>query len=82
MTGYKEPAFPTKGLEGEDGMWLEASQGMSLRDYFAAQAFGSIMGTITGMGDVDPDEAREVFVKLGKAIYDATDAVLEARNVR
>jgi hypothetical protein len=54
------PAFPTH---------LNLTQGMTLRDYFAAKA----MQAIVSNGDVDPQ-------KISQASYIIADAMLKARE--
>ncbi len=43
-------AFPSAGLPGAD-----PEVGMSLRDYFAAQAMEALLGPIIARQDIDPD---------------------------
>jgi len=64
-----EPAFPFKGhLPGEFGQ----SDGMTLRDYFAAQMLSSVFSSQTRTA---PEP-----INVAKAAYRIADAMLEARK--
>lgn len=54
----------------------------SVRDYFAGQAFGAVMGTAVGLGKITEKGRYDLFKDMSAIIYEATDAMLEARNVR
>lgn len=62
------PAFPSHGSMGE-----VAHQGMTLRDYFAAQALQGYLASW-------PVDARIDEVRLVARCYDLADAMLEARR--
>lgn len=64
-------AFPVAGMN---------ERGMTLRDWFAGQAFGAIMGRGDGLGEATQEQIREVFMLATSIIYEAADAMLEARK--
>lgn len=61
-------AFPTPGYISEDGELISRSQGVTLRDYFAAKAMTAFIPD----GRDDIDTARQA--------YAVADAMLEARK--
>lgn len=84
------PAFPVDGIcfiDAETGRqrdpysgygWLQPpNAGMSLRDYFAAEAMGAMIGTATTpcLGGLDDSELRTA-----KAAYKMAAAMLKARQ--
>lgn len=88
------PAFPFEvtGRLMPDGGWLQTYEsGMSLRDYFAGQAMGSIAGHVMGTimarleGEVPPtSELKQELANLPPIIaplaYALADGMLVARN--
>lgn len=76
-----EPAFPTgpknHGYEGANG--TGASPGMSLRDYFAAQALAGELAADTDRDD--PIWRSDIdFEVLAERCYRMADAMLKARE--
>ncbi len=74
-----EPAFPVFGLDARAGQLFQAvnATGMTLRDYFAAQAMqGFISGTLADGSRFDPEDETI----LAKVAYKMADAMLEARK--
>jgi len=75
-------AFPAARLrlDGEDGCGMYAfSEGMELRDYFAAKAMQAIVSkTDALLINVDDDAKEYEAVALGAYAY--ADAMLKARN--
>jgi hypothetical protein len=70
MSDKSEPAFPG-GLDGERKPW---NDGMSLRDYFAAQAVTSV-----SCGIIAEANHGTTADSLAWAAYDIADAMLKAR---
>ena len=64
-----EPAFPNEGFNG----WGEPFKGMTLRDYFAANALQGFASTLTGTAPV-------LFDVLSRDAYLMADAMLKARQ--
>lgn len=70
-----DPAFPT-GLitDPRNGQIIGGSNGMTLRDYFAAKAMGSLLSTLALKNlDMTPESAAAL-------AYRRADAMLEARK--
>ena len=66
------PAFPIVG------QWGVTSQGLTIRDYFAAKAMQGF-----AMGDIlckEASTAPEWFENIAEAAYDVADAMLKARE--
>lgn len=72
------PAFPRTG-EGFGNPKYDAP-GMTLRDWFAGQAFAAALSNTTGMGALSQAEMREMFDRLAAVIYIAADAMLAQRT--
>lgn len=73
---FPQPAFASQNSstgETVNHQWL--SDGMTLRDYFAAKAMGSVW--IDVPEDADRERALE---HLGRASYEMADAMLKARK--
>ena len=70
-------AFPSDGLEFINGQGIIKvhSQGMTLRDYFAAKALQGFIQYSAAKGIYAPPDNE-----LAKAAYDLADAMLEARK--
>jgi hypothetical protein len=68
------PAFPTGIGLNADKTWIgSGSDGMTLRDYFAAKAMQGLLS--------DPDWRIDLpFSATASAAYKMADAMLEARN--
>ena len=64
------PAFPVQSIYIEDQE--TNSQGMTLRDYFAAKAMQSLILGLTGHDNEIPDTAEDA--------YEFADAMLRARE--
>ncbi|QDP48417.1 MAG: hypothetical protein Tp118SUR00d2C21406231_33 [Prokaryotic dsDNA virus sp.] len=69
------PAFPSEMLINSTTKGSLPYSGMSLRDYFAAQA---LAGFCTTMGYVDEPN----WWKMSRDAYDVADAMIEARKVQ
>ena len=68
------PAFPNPGHDNGPGNYRShPSDGMTLRDYFAAKAMSSMLSQA-------PDDWHEDINDLAIASYEVADAMLEARN--
>ena len=74
MTDTSIAAFPYPSVYGPDGCGIEqGTYGMSLRDYFAAQALSGIMAFTGSYGfNNGPGE-------ISKRSYELADAMLKAR---
>ncbi len=64
-----EPAFPNEGFNG----WGSPSQGMTLRDYFAAKAMTGLFASGHYEGLVDPHE-------ISATAFQVADAMMKARE--
>jgi hypothetical protein len=73
-----DPAFPT-GLitDPRNGQIIGGSNGMTLRDYFAAQIAAGDAAAEAGWGDNLP--ARALLAR-ARFYYEVADAMLEARK--
>ncbi|HZW19501.1 MAG TPA: hypothetical protein VFF71_11905 [Luteimonas sp.] len=73
------PAFPQSVHRSDRGMeWVESEDGMTLRDYFAAKAMASMIGTSAAPTYVGGLEGAESYCAV--AAYKMADAMLVARN--
>ena len=70
-----EPAFPQNNDRVVASLSIANSQGMTLRDYFAAKAMQSLLVTINGVVGTNVYEHR-----LSKEAYKLADAMLKARQ--
>ena len=71
------PAFPL----AEPGNCVSASEGMSLRDYFAATAMqGDWAAQGVACGMFVPDSDDELFARSARMYYRMADAMLAARK--
>lgn len=74
------PAFPATAYDADGHM----SQGMTLRDYFAAKAMQAIYQANvewTPDGDLEMDEETvQVITELARHSYQMADAMLKART--
>jgi len=78
MTENKDnggPAFPVQYSNEADGPTVMPSDGMSLRDYFAAKAMQACPMPQGHMHDVP-----EVYARIASHAYKMADAMLEARK--
>lgn len=69
------PAFPTTEFN-HAGQIIPGSDGMTMRDYFAAKVMQSGMVNATRLPDM-PEEILQLFCK---QCYRVADAMLKARN--
>ena len=76
------PAFPESEYSGEDGTFIfSRSQGMSLRDYFAAKAMQGILSSGSGLSMIyEAKEEVDSFVAAARIAYGYADAMLEERD--
>jgi hypothetical protein len=65
------PAFPTTDFT-HAGQIIPGSEGMTLRDYFAAKAMQSIL--------IDPRIDNDSYRECAEGAYKAADAMLRARE--
>ncbi|CAB5238387.1 hypothetical protein UFOVP164_29 [uncultured Caudovirales phage] len=72
---YISPAFPTGIITDDKGMIIGGSNGMTLRDYFAAKAMQGFLQYSATKGIYTPPDNE-----LAKASYDLADAMLKARQ--
>ena len=70
------PAFPNEG--GPGNLWNE--KGMTLRDYFAANAMVVLMAEKDGPNDDCPGSPRFECTGVALMAYEQADAMLEARK--
>src|SRR5690606_15393487 len=71
------PAFPIHPASAMDGQLVRETQGMTLRDYFAARAMQGVLGNTKGQfGRGYPDANMNLAV----ASYAIADAMLAARE--
>ena len=66
----REPAFP---LVAKDKTGMMINMGMSLRDYFAAQAMQGMLAACTGWSEQEQ-------TRLAKCSYMMADVMLKARG--
>ena len=72
MSDKSIPAFPRPA--SEPGIWkVNAQEGMTLRDYFAAKAMQAII--------MSTDDKDEMSAPITESAYKWADAMMEARNV-
>ena len=72
------PAFPQGARDAKDGFatsWVADQCGMSLRDYFAAQALAGYCSRDFSAWDEPPDSSD-----MAKWAYHKADAMLKARE--
>ena len=69
------PAFPSSHSSGE--LPVAPQRGMSLRDYFAAQA---LTGVITSCSLDHRHEGEDMKAMFARRAYELADAMLEARK--
>lgn len=69
------PAFPVPRYVDRDG----PIEGMSLRDYFAAQALSAALVGATGLGTLPAAQRHTLFAEMARLTYEAADAMLAAR---
>jgi hypothetical protein len=75
-------AFPSQLREASAPGDHNPEAGMTLRDYFAAQAFGHVIGSGNNLGQLDAEERASIFGQCAALIYDAADAMLVERAKR
>ena len=72
------PAFPSLPIVKEfEGKRLTMTEGLTMRDYFAAKA---MQGLFASNAPHDHDDA-EIFAVVAEAAYKQADAMLEERGV-
>jgi hypothetical protein len=70
------PAFPSLPIVKEfEGKRLTMTEGLTLRDYFAAKAMQGLMGRV--WGELPPEE---LFKTWATSAYALADAMLKARE--
>lgn len=78
------PAFPTPRftMDGEGRVlgFSISTDGMSLRDYFAAKAMQVLMSETDGEGDDNPGAPRFESNQVAELAYEQADAMLQARE--
>jgi hypothetical protein len=70
------PAFPTKNYQGIQPIATGYSEGMTLRDYFAAHAMQGLLASPRGT----PDGSDATDVYYAKCAYLVADKMMEARD--
>lgn len=71
------PAFPIPLQNGQSWQGMAPCDGMTLRDYFAAEALPTVISDWLQTGDIFPDvEIAEV---IARDCYIVADAMLKAR---
>ena len=77
-------AFPTPRFMVDDESRILGfsinTDGMSLRDYFAAKAMQALMAETNGEGDDIPGAPRWESHQVAELAYEHADAMLEVRN--
>lgn len=74
-------AFPQQSYEEWDGTEVRGSQGMDLRDYFAAHAMQSSFIVMSTPEIVSAVPSPEAWVKeVATQAYDVADAMMKARD--
>jgi hypothetical protein len=71
-------AFPELNFTS-DGEFTYSSEGMDLRDYFAAKAMAMIPYPLT-LQEYHTEHFKEYMVKATKCSYQIADAMMEARS--
>ena len=69
-----QPAFPTGFITDDKGIVISGSNGMTLRDYFAAKAMQNFRDQIGSQSD------QEWFDKVAEGAYRMADAMMKARE--
>jgi len=80
-----EPAFPTKNYQGVQPIATGYSEGISMRDYFAAKAMQSLItGSFTDVGQKGIEANRGANKNIEDLVvetaYEYSDAMLKARE--
>jgi hypothetical protein len=70
-----EPAFPNEGFNG----WGKPQEGMSLRDYFAAQALPAMITSFLDK-DLDMTDPHGWMEGLAMDAYSMADAMMKQRS--
>ena len=68
-----QPAFPRPASEAHQHGMYKPQEGMTLRDYFAAEAMQAIVSTVPHLAVISPDYAAI-------EAYEYADAMLKARE--
>jgi hypothetical protein len=79
----EEPAFPCTlvvGAAGKAGPIHHQFAGMSMRDYFAAQALPMLGGMLTALRKLGKKRGLTLPDAVAQAAYNYADAMLKARN--
>ena len=86
---YGGPAFPRSATKGTSGTIVrEAQDGMTLRDYFGAQALAALINQLANTSKADKEMKKlgmceGQFDRLcAKCAYDYADAMLAAREAK
>jgi hypothetical protein len=73
------PAFPVADFKGLDGFsYPTGAPGMTLRDYFAAQALAGMNASLISSSEFPIDPL--VLVTMAESAYAQADAMLEAQK--
>lgn len=67
-------AFPVHSAVGA------GKDGMTLRDWFAGKVMAAAMTNAEGLGAMDEDDRKSLFVMAAKISYEVADAMLAERN--
>lgn len=80
MSAPENPqAFPLRA-RSNGSIFEQSHEGMTLRDWFAGQAFTSAMASGHRLGELPPDKRAELFRRIAGLVYEASDAMLAART--
>jgi hypothetical protein len=86
MNDLNEPAFPCPADRFPDGVLdAQRSEGMSLRDYFAAKAMAAMtsdMERSISLCTAGVKAGHGYAMEVALQSYDMADAMLEARNMK
>lgn len=76
------PAFPEAGLSGlPNGDFIHGRSGMSLRDYFAANALAGLCANSHWIANTQENHG-DALTALSMVVYELADAMLRAREVK
>lgn len=73
MADHTTPAFPTGIITDDKGMIVGGSNGMTLRDYFAAKAMTGLL-TAEIVGEYSNEHVAEISYRIADAMLKAREA--------
>ena len=76
------PAFPTGFItDPRNGQIIGGSNGMTLRDYFAAKALQGMSANPEDVHDANQETYEEYVEEISRCAYKMADAMMKARGV-